>query len=506
MTSASPGSSTSRIAAVPTSVSVGGEQRHDAVGDELVERLHVVGQARDQHARLVARVEADRQRLQVREELEAQVLQRALADPADQVGLQRRWRPQLTSAEARNDQRRSGQRVAVAVRGCRRRSRGRRGRAAPARRRWPAPARRTSGSRGRGRAAAAPAACGACARAPLARRGRRSPGRRAGSQARHLALRGLAGQEDLVGQPLLGDLAVEVRVPRAARRGCRARRSARPRAPRSRRPARSWTGGGRSRTWCGPRITSRSASLIRLSVVASTLEVASSRIRMRGSASSARAIATRWRWPPESGQPALADQRVVAVGQLGDEARARPARRGGARDLLVARRPGARRRCSRAAMPRTGTASSETSAISRRSEARSTRARRRRRPARVPPVGVVEARDQRSTSVVLPEPVAPTSATVVPGLDVEVDVAQDRLAVALVAEASRRAAPRARRRRGSGAASGAAPSAAARGRASRRRARRRPPRAGPCRAPRRASASARSASARSRRRRRTRRR
>ena len=39
---------------------------------------------------------------------------------------------------------------------------------------------------------------------------------------------------------------------------------------------------------------------MRLSVVASTLEVASSRIRMRGSASRARAIATRWRWPPES--------------------------------------------------------------------------------------------------------------------------------------------------------------------------------------------------------------
>jgi hypothetical protein len=36
------------------------------------------------------------------------------------------------------------------------------------------------------------------------------------------------------------------------------------------------------------------------SVVASTLAVASSRIRMRGSRTSARAIATRWRCPPES--------------------------------------------------------------------------------------------------------------------------------------------------------------------------------------------------------------
>jgi len=42
-----------------------------------------------------------------------------------------------------------------------------------------------------------------------------------------------------------------------------------------------------------PAITSRSASLIACSVVASTEEVASSRIRIRGSASSARAIASR---------------------------------------------------------------------------------------------------------------------------------------------------------------------------------------------------------------------
>jgi hypothetical protein len=50
-------------------------------------------------------------------------------------------------------------------------------------------------------------------------------------------------------------------------------------------------------------MTSRSASLIACSVVASTDEVASSRIRMRGSASSARAIASRWRWPPERVRP-----------------------------------------------------------------------------------------------------------------------------------------------------------------------------------------------------------
>ena len=52
-----------------------------------------------------------------------------------------------------------------------------------------------------------------------------------------------------------------------------------------------------------PSIASRSAALISRSVVASTEEVASSRTRMRGSASSARAIAIRWRWPPLSVSP-----------------------------------------------------------------------------------------------------------------------------------------------------------------------------------------------------------
>ena len=52
-----------------------------------------------------------------------------------------------------------------------------------------------------------------------------------------------------------------------------------------------------------PSIASRRPRLIAASVVASTEEVASSRIRIRGSASSARAIATRWRWPPERVSP-----------------------------------------------------------------------------------------------------------------------------------------------------------------------------------------------------------
>ncbi len=53
-----------------------------------------------------------------------------------------------------------------------------------------------------------------------------------------------------------------------------------------------------------PAITSPSASLIARSVLASTDEVASSRIRIRGSARIARAIASRCRCPPETSGPA----------------------------------------------------------------------------------------------------------------------------------------------------------------------------------------------------------
>ena len=108
------------------------EQRHDAVGDELVERLHVVGQARDDHARLAARVEADRQRLQVREELDPQVLQHALADPADEVGLR--------VGRAPVDERGGEERDARRGRACR----CRRGRCRRRSRAWPAAAGRAT--------------------------------------------------------------------------------------------------------------------------------------------------------------------------------------------------------------------------------------------------------------------------------------------------------------------------------------------------------------------------
>ena len=55
------------------------------------------------------------------------------------------------------------------------------------------------------------------------------------------------------------------------------------------------------------------------SVALSMALVESSRIRMRGSVSSARAIAIRWRCPPESVTPRSPIDRLVALRQLADE-------------------------------------------------------------------------------------------------------------------------------------------------------------------------------------------
>ncbi len=164
----------------------------------------------------------------------------------------------------------------------------------------------------------------------------------------------IAVQEDLVRQALGRDLRVQRRLGQQLLVRAARQRRARSRARRCRRPARSSRAGGRSRTSCRPRMTSRSAALISRSVVASTDEVASSRIRMRGSARKARAIAIRWRWPPRKRQAALADAGVVAVRQLGDEPRRLRALGGAARSPR-ARRPAARRRCCPRPCRRTGT-------------------------------------------------------------------------------------------------------------------------------------------------------
>ena len=63
------------------------DQARDAVGDELVERLDVVRDPADHDAGAVALVEAEREPLQVGEELVAEVGEDALADPAGQIGV-----------------------------------------------------------------------------------------------------------------------------------------------------------------------------------------------------------------------------------------------------------------------------------------------------------------------------------------------------------------------------------------------------------------------------------
>src|SRR5581483_8057054 len=55
--------------------------------DELVEGFDVVGQAGDDDSGAVARVEADGEALEVLEQGDAEVLERALADPPDEVRL-----------------------------------------------------------------------------------------------------------------------------------------------------------------------------------------------------------------------------------------------------------------------------------------------------------------------------------------------------------------------------------------------------------------------------------
>ena len=131
MISASSGSRKSRIAAVPSSVSVDEKSVTTPSVTSWSSAWTSFVMPRDQDAGLVARVEADRQALEVREDPLAQVLQRALADPVDEVGLRVGGDP---VDQRRGDERDQDNReeVGVALRGCRRRSRARRGRAARA--------------------------------------------------------------------------------------------------------------------------------------------------------------------------------------------------------------------------------------------------------------------------------------------------------------------------------------------------------------------------------------
>ena len=230
--------------------------------------------------------------------------------------------------------------------------------------------------------------------------------------------------------------------------------------------------------------------MISASVRASTDEVASSRIRIRGSASSARAIATRWRWPPESGQPALADDRVVAVRQAGDElVRLRAPRR--RLDLLAARVRAARRRCCRRPCRRRGSCRRRrrrSRGAARRGPPRGCR-RRRSAPALA---GVVEPREQRRPGWSCPTPVGPTSATVRPGSTSRLILGERRLG-AVVAQGHALERPGRRPGGSGGAPGGLVISRLAVEDLEHAVARRRPP-AGPCSATSRATAPARRAS------------
>ena len=187
------------------------EQRHHAVGDELVERLHVVGQPRDDHARLAARVEADRQRLQVARTAGSAGPAARAGRPSRRGTSARRSRPSRPARRRGTRSRRASASPRSPGRDPRRRSPAWPAAAARARRRCRAAAQRTSApcaprygrsSTSRPRSLRP--------RPPVARQRRDDlvAPRSRRSQARHRLAR-LAREEHLVGQALLGDLGVQ---------------------------------------------------------------------------------------------------------------------------------------------------------------------------------------------------------------------------------------------------------------------------------------------------------
>ena len=125
------------------------------------------------------------------------------------------------------------------------------------------------------------------------------------------------------------------------------------RAPGSGRRCGSSTADARSRTSCGRGAASAAPSWIFASLSLSRLDVASSRIRMRGSARIARAIATRWRWPPDSRMP-RSPTTVSYLSLNSSMNSSQCAMRLASRDLLAASRADCRSGCSRQSCRRTG--------------------------------------------------------------------------------------------------------------------------------------------------------
>ena len=214
----------------------------------------------------------------------------------------------------------------------------------------------------------------------------------------------------------------------------RPRRRGPPRARRSGRRGGRSRGGARSRTSCGPASSASIASCTMRSLFASSELVASSKTRIAGSRTIARAIVTRWRWPPESFTPASPTSVSQPSGSVVDElvhVRGR-ARRPRARASVASARAVADVVADRAreeerllaSRPRRG-----------RAATRARSARRSTPSIVIAPFSGSKKRSSRSTSVVLPPPVRPTIATISPALHLERDVAQHRLAA--VGEASR---------------------------------------------------------------------
>ena len=77
--------------------------------------------------------------------------------------------------------------------------------------------------------------------------------------------------------------------------------------------------GARSPAWCGPASAASSAACTSVSLSASSEEVASSSSRIGASRRMARAMAMRWRWPPDSVTPRSPTRRLVALRQRADE-------------------------------------------------------------------------------------------------------------------------------------------------------------------------------------------
>ena len=97
---------------------------------------------------------------------------------------------------------------------------------------------------------------------------------------------------------------------------CLARRCGRGRAPPGDPSARWWRAGARSRSRSCPAISVPRLDWIAASTSLSSAEVASSNTRIGASLRMTRAIAMRWRWPPDKLDAALADMGVVAAPAL----------------------------------------------------------------------------------------------------------------------------------------------------------------------------------------------